>query len=367
MIATLGAAVPACGDDTEQTIRWLPDTLTLIQKGGGYGRIIRLQDSRLLCAYSHGPQIRIRTSADNGRTWDPETTVTHYAHGNATNAEAIQLRDSTILVGINGRPNDKKTPFTIQCARSTDGGVTWSEPVTVHTAGTTFETGCWEPSFLELPDGTVQIYFANEGAFPKSHEQEIAMASSTDGGVTWGDPKRITFRARHRDGMPVPLLLQDGKTIVLAIEDNGLLGSFKPVLCRTEASAPWRNAPISGNSPDRYNPLVTAFAADVYAGAPYICQTSAGHTVLSFQHRDQPVPKGTSWTTLTHVAACVGDPNARRFGAPSFPLASVGNPKSLWNSVFAKNGDTVTVVTSATIEGVGGLWAIDGRIVPVEE
>jgi hypothetical protein len=360
----VGTMIPTShADDDAFTIQWLPETLTLVQRGGGYGRIIRLQDSRLLCAYSCGPQIRVRTSRDEGKTWAAEVTVTHYTHGVATNAEAIQLKDGTILVGINGRPNDKKTPFTIQCARSTDNGKTWEPARIVHSAGTTFQTGCWEPSFLELPDGTVQLYFANEGPFTKSHEQEIAMVSSSDRGVTWGDPKRITFRAQHRDGMPVPLLLADGKTIVLAIEDNGLNGSFKPVLCRTSVAVPWGNAPIGGDSPDRRNPLATPLPRHVYAGAPYICQTSAGHTVLSFQYRDKQGPKRGE-EAPTYAVVCVGDPEAKAFGAPTDPLASVDNPKSMWNSVFAKDGDTVTLVSSATVKGVGGIWTIDGRIVP---
>jgi hypothetical protein len=341
------------------TIQWLPETLTLVQRGGGYGRIVRLHDSRLLCAYSRGPQVRVRTSQDEGKTWQPEVQITRYTHGVATNAEAIQLQDGTILVGINGRPNDRKTPFTIQCARSTDNGRTWQPAKIVYSAGTTFQTGCWEPSFLELPDGTVQLYFANEGPFTKSHEQEITMVSSSDHGLTWGEPKRITFRARHRDGMPVPLLLADGKTIVLAIEDNGLNGSFKPVLCRTPAADPWGNAPINGDSPDRWNPLATPLAKHIYAGAPYICQTATGHTVLSFQYRDKKGDKAP-----TYAVVCVGDPNAKQFGAPTEPLASVGNPKSMWNSVFAKGGDTVTLVSSATVNGVGGIWIIDGKIVP---
>ena len=343
------------------TVHWLPETLCLIQRGGGYGRIIRLQDSRLLCAYSRGPQIRVRASQDEGRSWGPEATVTNYAHGVATNAEVVQLKDGTILVGINGRPKDRAHPFTIECARSADNGKTWSTAQIVYAGGKTFQTGCWEPAFLELPDGTVQLYFANEAPFPKSHEQEITMVHSADRGMTWSAPKRVTFRAGHRDGMAVPLLLRDRRTLVVSIEDNGLNGSFKPVLCRTALASPWANAPVLGDSPDRWDPLSVPLARNVYAGAPYICQTAAGHTVLSFQYRKKPTKK-RGWDT-TFAVVCVGDPEAKKFGELSYPFASKGNPKSIWNSVFAKSTDTVTLVSSATIDGVGGVWAVDGRIV----
>lgn len=361
----LAGSLNADAGDTGWTVRWLPESLVLIQRGGGYGRMIRLQDSRLLCVYSHGRQVWCRTSRDEGRTWEPGVQATHYPFGVATNAEALQLRNGTILLAVNGRPDDKVHPFTIQCLQSTDGGATWSAAQTVYEAGTTFQTGCWEPAMLELPGGTVHLYFANEAPFPATSEQEIALVTSPDAGASWTAPRRIIFRARHRDGMPVPLALRDGKTLVVAIEDNGLDGDMKPVLCRTTLAAPWDNAPIGGASPDRWNPLANPLPRQVYAGAPYLCQTTAGHTVLSFQYREHPAPD-RGWST-TFAAVCVGDPQARQFGEPSYPFAAEGNPQSIWNSVFAKGPDRITLVSSATIRGTGGLWAIDGQIVPQKQ
>ena len=357
----------ATGDEAgTRTIRWLPETLVLVQKAAVYGRIIRLRDSRLLCVYSRGKRVYLRTSRDDGRSWAPEERIIDYPPGIATNAEAVQLRDGTVLVAANGRPTNRTHPYIIVCIRSTDGGATWSAPTVAYEAGTTFGTGCWEPAFLELPDGNVQLYFANEAPFPDSREQEIAMLSSADGGLSWSAPRQVLFRAGHRDGMPVPLLLADGRTLVVAIEDDGLNGAFKPALCRTSLDALWANAPVGGDSPDRLDPLATPLPRGVYAGAPYLCRLGASHTVLSFQRRDKPMRERGDWST-TYATVCVGDADARHFGPLSCPFAAEGNPGSVWNGLFAKSDDTVILVSSATIRGTAGLWAIGGRLAPAAE
>jgi len=347
------------------TIRWDPDSLVLIQRGGNYGRMIRLRDSRLMCVYSHGRQVHFRMSGDEGRTWAPGVTVTRYEHGAATNAEALQLANGTIVVAFNGRPSGGKHPFSIQCVRSTDNGATWEPARTIFEGGVEFENGCWEPALVQLPDGELQVVFANETPYTQSHEQEISAVRSRDGGQTWGDADKIIFRPGHRDGMPVPLLLDDGRTLVVAIEDNGLNGRMKPALTRTSVPDTWSNAPVVGNSPDRWDPLDKPLPRPVYAGAPYICRVPVGHTVLSFQYRSKHT-EPDDWST-TYAAACVGDAAARHFGELTHPFAAFGNPQSIWNSVFAKAAKTVTLVSSARLEGVGGLWAIDGVVVSVAD
>ena len=57
--------------------------------------------------------------------------------------------------------------------------------------------------FFQLPNGEVQVYFANEGPYTHSNEQEISMMTSVDNGKTWGGYKTVCFRAGSRDGMPV--------------------------------------------------------------------------------------------------------------------------------------------------------------------
>ena len=119
--------------------------------------------------------------------------------------DLIQLSDGTIIVAYNPRPSAPYTTgrkFGIRCKRSVDNGATWSDEIFVNDARHTFEDGCWEPSMLELPSGELQLYFADEGPYTSSNEQQISLCRSFDGGKTWSAAQKVSFRAGYRDGMP---------------------------------------------------------------------------------------------------------------------------------------------------------------------
>ena len=116
---------------------------------------------------------------------------------------------------------------------SKDGGKTWTADSLVYRADTHWENGCWEPAQIQLPSGEIQLYFANESPYRSSNEQEISMVRSHDNAMTWSELTTICLRADHRDGMPVPLLLNDGKGIVVAIEDNAAGRKFRPAIIST--------------------------------------------------------------------------------------------------------------------------------------
>src|SRR5690606_25497878 len=147
-----------------------------------------------------------------------------------------------------------------------DHGTTVTAPRTLYQ---TVE-GCWEPVAVQLPNGELQLFFANEGLFPETHEQEISMMRSHDGGETWEPPRRVAFRSGHRDGMPVPLGLRGQNELVLAIEDEGINGLFKPVIVATQIKNNWNDGYIDGASSHRWSALAEPLPPEVYAGAPYI-------------------------------------------------------------------------------------------------
>lgn len=49
-------------------IQWQSNTLTLVQQGALYGRMLRLQDKSILCSYEMADKCWVRQSADNGKT-----------------------------------------------------------------------------------------------------------------------------------------------------------------------------------------------------------------------------------------------------------------------------------------------------------
>ena len=150
---------------------------------------------------------------------------------------------------------------------------------------------------------------------------------SHDNGATWDRPKTVSFRAGRRDGMPVPLLLAGGKGIVLAIEDNGLNGAFKPVIIHTSFEDNWDQPFAGGDSPRRWGALEPPLPASVYAGAPYIRQLPGGETVLSVQSGEGRPSE--SVLDHTQMVVYVGDNQARGFTNKSVPFKVSPNASGL--------------------------------------
>ncbi|GAA5484488.1 sialidase family protein [Haloferula sargassicola] len=338
-------------------IEWKPQTRVLIAEGGGYGRIARVGEERLLCAYSRRGAIEVRGSADDGKTWSRGFEAGRWEHGQLTNAELLVRSDGEVWCFFNRRPS-RRSPeaakFSVGFFRSRDQGVTWSAPEMLYEAGHDFGNGCWEPAGIELPDGRVQVYFANEGPYRESNEQEITMVATADGGKSWAEPQTVSFRAGSRDGMPVPTLLPEVGGIAVAIEDNGLGGAFKPVILGTSWTGSWSGGPVEGESRQRWSALREPLAAKTYAGAPYLRWLRRGVTVLSFQLAE------SGDMADSRMAVCLGNGRARDFGEPAFPFPE--GEGQLWNSLFVKNEHTITAVTQARIDGRAGVWAIDGEV-----
>ena len=349
LLAGCLAAQEAPRDHTSPRLVWDQTTLTLVQAGGGYGRMVRLPDQRILCSYERASRIWVRSSRDEGRTWKQEMPVAAFQFGGAANPEMLVLQNGWILLSYNERPRDGIHPFTIMTTVSKDNGATWEAGRLVYEAGINSGTGCWEPAQIQLASGEIQLFFANEKPYPDTTEQEITLLRSVDNGVTWGQPQRISLRPGFRDGMPVPVILAGDKRVVFAIEDNGIAGKFKPSIV---------DAASGGNS--RWPALQVQLPDSVYAGAPYLRQFPGGETVLSVQSGEGRLNEGTQRNS--QMVVYVGDSDARNFAGKSVPFQVAPEASGLWNSLFIKDEITVTAISGTVIDGVRGLWSIDGRL-----
>ena len=339
---------------------WDPSTLVLVQRGGGYGRMASLPNGEILCSFETRGASWVRHSPDGGRTWGPEIKVAESAYGTAANPELLILRDGTILLFYNERPRDQIHPFAIKAIASRDNGRTWTDDREIYLAGTSGGTGCWEPAAVQLPSGEIHLFFANEKPYPNTAEQEITLMRSFDSGQTWSDPERVSFRPGHRHGMPVPLILAHNLGYVLAIEDNGMAGRFKPAIIRSPVSQNWRMPAEDGASERRWPALSVQLPEHVYAGAPYLRQLPGGETVLSVQSAEGRIVEGTH--ERSRMVVYIGDSQARNFVSPSYPFDVPDASSGLWNSLFIKNSGTVTAISGTEVNGIRGIWAIDGRI-----
>ncbi|MCC7495544.1 MAG: exo-alpha-sialidase [Fimbriimonadaceae bacterium] len=330
-------------------LTWDRESLVLIHRGGLYGRLARLPEGELLAVFEAGGRCWLRRSSSSGRTWSDAALLAEFAAGTAANPELTVLRDGVLLCSYNERPRDGVHPFAIVARRSLDGGQTWQAAQRLYEAGTDADDGCWEPAAAQLPDGRVVLLFANEQPYHHSQEQEISGLVSHDAGATWEPPRQVLYRPGGRDGMPVPRVLADGR-LAVAFEDNGT-GALQPALALL---APPFAQPVRGDDPLRWPAITPALPPDRYAGAPYLAVLADGRTILSCQQAEAD--------GVVRLTVYCGDASGRSFGAASQPFAALTRAPQRWNSVFAKAPGLVTVVSSTTLDGVAGLWAMDGRL-----
>jgi hypothetical protein len=359
-LSCFAAALPAAFPRGALTVEWQREQTTrLIEAGATYGRMIRLRDGQLLVCYEKARRCWVKSSAD-GFQWSAPVQAASSASGLAANPELVQLADGRVVLPFNERPRpeDGRTPYTIRLAVSLDQGRTWAtrrDPL--YAGGLRASDGVWEPAAAQLPDGEIQLFFANEHVTPKDHEQAISLMRSRDGGETWSAPETVCKRPDHRDGMPVPLVLRNRSGIVLAIEDNGLTGTlrFRPAIIQSPLEASWPAPPVGAVSPRRWQALANPPAAHVNVAAPYLSQLPTGETLLSAQWSE------TSGRNRRMVVF-MGDEQARGFGGRTLPFEPPDGVDCLWNSIVARDADTVTALSNTTLRGVHGLWAVDGRV-----
>ncbi len=80
--------------------------------------------------------------------------------------------------------------------RSTDGGKTWSEPVTV-ALGTNSSNGFGDAAIIKANSGKlITLYVGGPGFFSSTASNPIRsyISTSSDNGVTWSAPRNITSR-----------------------------------------------------------------------------------------------------------------------------------------------------------------------------
>ncbi len=329
--------------------------------GGGYPRLIPLQDGRLIAAAESGG-IRVVYSSDNGEHWgSPELIAGNPSKVSNCVPDLIQLTDGTIVVGYNPRPHEPYSEdrrFGIRCVRSEDNGQTWSEPIYIYDASHLFIDGCWEPSFLEMPDGELHCYFANEHPYTSSGEQEISLCRSFDKGKTWSAPERVTFRSGHRDGMP-SAIITEADEIVVIVEDNGHGGypDFRATTMRCTVEQNWHDCWVSGSSSRRH--MIFANEADKgdLSAAPYLRRLRNGYTLASWQGHN---PKNNQIDMYT----AVGSKDALNFSQVCLPFyRTPSNGSSMWNSVNLGFDDRVFCLGSHGGDGPNGVQLLTGRVV----
>lgn len=155
--------------------------------------------------------------------------------------------------------------------------------------------------------------------------------------------------------MPSPLVLGNGRGIAVAIEDNGWGGLLKPTIVFTPMDDAWRSGIVTGDSQRRWFALAEPPQAAMYGGAPCLRQMPSGETLLAFQEQfDGP------WQNA-RMTVCIGDEQARNFIRVGHPFPKPSRGGQLWNALYVRDESTIVALSTTTIDGVRGLWSIEGR------
>jgi hypothetical protein len=378
MLIAISIRISAQSAEQSATIVWDSSSKRLLSPVGpntysGYGRMIQLIDGSLFAVYGNSDSGLTGTrSYDNGNTWGtPFSILPNTARQTMDNAEITQLRDSSLIVSTNLRPRggkanaDSPSHYQIGVVRSTDMGAHWSPLRILYTASTEAKDATWEPKVIQLPSGTVELYYSDEYPYQDNDDQNISLFTADEHAATWTRrPHIVSYRRGHRDGMPVPLLLRGDTVIAMAIEDNGCGRDFKISIIKDAVADGWSKV-VSGSDPAREYALGNFAQPDdgnVYAGAPYLVKMPDGKTVLSFQCNKymltKKVPKNCQPTVM------VGDENARNFSHPDTPFHLPDTYTGLWSSLCAlRNGEVILLTTTGAFSSYGHdqVWMIKGK------
>jgi len=208
--------------------------------GGYYVKLERLPDGAIIAVFKGGDGIvglwghlQSAISYDGGESWTPPRTIVQMNHD--TDHMALgQTRDGALVLCFiqphayqNGLWDTTQVhDGPVYSVRSTDGGATWTPPVTIDTSSAPVPLG-FNPhgKMAQLADGTLLMcgYFSyRDGQKQASYQQHgllfgAYLLRSRDGGQSWGDGSLLA------DGFVEPSLyvLPSGRLI-------GLMAQFMP-------------------------------------------------------------------------------------------------------------------------------------------
>jgi hypothetical protein len=185
--------------------------------------IYKMKDSnnfeRLILFSSLYP-IRSSISEDNGNTWSELKPIGNFG-GIVAIASIIKKQDGSyigffhddgrFIDGKGGEPpdyNSKDTRFKLYSTISSDGGLTWSEPLEIYSDN---ELYLCEPGAILSPDGKqIALLLRENKRIKNSH-----IIFSDDGGISWSYPREL------------PAALTGDRHIAKYINDNQILVSYR--------------------------------------------------------------------------------------------------------------------------------------------
>jgi hypothetical protein len=188
--------------------------------------------------------------------------------------------------------------------RSTNGGLTWSNPVVVHAASGSQNL---DKDWIVCDSGTSSAFFGNCYVEwdDNGNGNLVQMSTSSDGGVTWGNPKTTANSATVIGGQP---LVQPNGKVIVPIDNANETAIL--AFTSTNGGASWSStvtvASIRSHTEAgslRSGPLPTAEIDG--AGKVYVvwsdCRFESGCRANDLVMSTST--NGTTWTAVTRIPA----------------------------------------------------------------